>query len=119
MDDPAGAAERARAGLSGAFPRVGPNRALFAMKMKFSALILLALPVVPALAAKEEAADPNQPVSFYKHVRPIFEAHCHGCHQPAKAKGDYVMTDFAKLLAGSTARRRWSPGSQTTATCSR
>ncbi|MFN0129709.1 MAG: DUF1549 domain-containing protein [Verrucomicrobiales bacterium] len=40
-------------------------------------------------------------VSYYRDIRPIFEAHCHGCHQPAKAKGDYVMTDFAKLLAGA------------------
>lgn len=41
------------------------------------------------------------PVSYYREVRPIFEAQCQGCHQPAKAKGDYVMTDFAKLLAGA------------------
>lgn len=80
------------------------------MKMKFSALILLALPAVPALAAKEEAADPNQPVSFYKHVRPILQANCTGCHQPAKAKGDYVMTDFAKLLAGGEEGSAIVPG---------
>jgi WD40 repeat protein/mono/diheme cytochrome c family protein len=56
----------------------------------------------PALAtAKEEAAkDPNAPVSFYKEIRPILQANCTGCHQPAKAKGDYIMTDFAKLLVG-------------------
>ncbi len=40
------------------------------------------------------------PVSYYKDIRPIFQAHCQGCHQPAKAKGEYIMTDFAKLLAG-------------------
>ncbi len=80
------------------------------MKMKFSALILLALPAVPALAAKEEAVDPNQPVSFYKHVRPILQANCTGCHQPAKAKGDYVMTDFAKLLAGGEEGNAVVPG---------
>ena len=44
--------------------------------------------------------DPNAPVSYFRKVRPIFQAHCQGCHQPAKARGGYVMTDFAKLLAG-------------------
>jgi WD40 repeat protein len=39
-------------------------------------------------------------VSFYKQIRPIFQGQCHGCHQPAKAKGDYIMTDFAALLKG-------------------
>src|SRR5260221_14513451 len=49
---------------------------------------------------KEEVEDPNAPVSYYKKIRPILQAQCQGCHQPAKAKGGYVMTDFAKLLAG-------------------
>src|SRR5688572_24620288 len=47
------------------------------------------------------AADGSQeskPVSFYKEIRPIFQANCQGCHQPAKAKGDYIMTEFEKLL---------------------
>ncbi|MCB1230400.1 MAG: DUF1549 domain-containing protein [Verrucomicrobiae bacterium] len=39
-------------------------------------------------------------VSYYEHVRPVFQAKCQGCHQPAKAKGDYIMTDVAKLIAG-------------------
>lgn len=40
------------------------------------------------------------PVSYWKDVRPIFQAHCHGCHQPAKASGQYVMTEFEKMVAG-------------------
>ena len=51
-----------------------------------------------AWAQEDEAA--NKPVSFYKDVRPLFQANCNGCHQPAKAKGKYVMTDFAALLKG-------------------
>jgi WD40 repeat protein/mono/diheme cytochrome c family protein len=48
------------------------------------------------------ADDPAAPasISYYKQIRPVFQAHCQGCHQPAKASGKYVMTDFAKLLAG-------------------
>ncbi len=39
-------------------------------------------------------------VSYYSQIRPIFQAQCHGCHQPAKSRGGYVMTDFAPLLKG-------------------
>ena len=63
------------------------------------ASLLLACVLVPAVSA----ADPVKPVdavSYYKQVRPILQAHCQGCHQPAKARGDYVMTTFDKLLAG-------------------
>ena len=45
-------------------------------------------------------AEPEAAVSFYKKIRPIFQAKCHGCHQPAKAKGDFVMTSYAALLQG-------------------
>jgi WD40 repeat protein len=37
-------------------------------------------------------------VSYWKQVRPVFQANCQGCHQPAKDKGGYVMTEFARLL---------------------
>jgi len=45
-------------------------------------------------------------VSFYEDIRPIFQAHCQGCHQPAKDKGGYVMTDFANLLAGGESEKK-------------
>ena len=51
-------------------------------------------------APKKKEAPLTGPVSYYKHIRPILQANCQGCHQPAKAKGGYVMTDFARLLAG-------------------
>ncbi|MCA1964162.1 MAG: DUF1549 domain-containing protein, partial [Prosthecobacter sp.] len=60
--------------------------------------------------AKEEPVDASKPVSFYKQIRPILQANCTGCHQPAKAKGDYVMTDFAKLLAGGEEGAAIVPG---------
>ncbi|MBD3675297.1 MAG: DUF1549 domain-containing protein, partial [Planctomycetaceae bacterium] len=58
-----------------------------------------------AFAGTSFAEEETQPqsengISFYNQVRPIFQANCHGCHQPAKPLGDYVMTDFKKLLAG-------------------
>ncbi len=58
-------------------------------------------------AASSRAADnpgteskPAGKVSYYHEIRPLLQANCQGCHQPAKAKGGYVMTDFNKLLAG-------------------
>lgn len=48
--------------------------------------------------AESKAAAAAEKVSFYTQVRPIFQVHCVGCHQPAKAKGGYVMTDFKRLI---------------------
>jgi WD40 repeat protein len=48
-------------------------------------------------AGKKENKVPDK-VSYYHDVRPIFQQHCQGCHQPARAQGGYVMTDFAELL---------------------
>ena len=48
-------------------------------------------------SADDAAADK---VSFYKQIRPIFQAQCQGCHQPAKAQGGFVMTSFDRLLSG-------------------
>ncbi len=47
-----------------------------------------------------EPADGTKPVSYFNQIRPILQANCQGCHQPAKAKGGYVMTDFAGLFKG-------------------
>ncbi len=55
---------------------------------------LLSLMGLLSLTASAES------VSYYKQIRPLFQAHCHGCHQPAKDKGGYVMTTHARLLEG-------------------
>ena len=48
----------------------------------------------PPLAAAPAKA------SYYRDIRPLLQADCQGCHQPAKAKGGYAMRDFKRLLAG-------------------
>ena len=48
----------------------------------------------------DDTSQAENQVSYYKQIRPIFQAHCQGCHQPAKSGGDYVMTSFARLLKG-------------------
>ncbi len=61
-----------------------------------SLLMTLCFSVTVAVAADAESG----PVSYYRQIRPIFQAQCWGCHQPAQAKGGYVMTEFEALLKG-------------------
>jgi len=49
-----------------------------------------------AAAAQEEASP--EPISYFRQIRPLFQEHCHGCHQPAKQSGGYVMTEFDRLI---------------------
>ena len=53
-----------------------------------------------AVSADEKPAGVLPDVSFYKDIRPILQANCQGCHQPAKARssGDYVMTSYDLLV---------------------
>src|SRR5262249_23805017 len=65
------------------------------------AVLALFLLSVPSFAAAQTAKDKDkepETVSYYKDVRPIFQQHCQGCHQPAKAGGGYVMSGFADLF---------------------
>ena len=39
-------------------------------------------------------------ISYYEHVRPILQVKCQGCHQPARSKSGYVITEVASLIAG-------------------
>ena len=70
-----------------------------ARRLLFASLMLVL--GVPSLGAGgkdgKDAKEPDQ-VSYYKDVRPIFQLHCQGCHQPAKAQGGFVMTGFAELF---------------------
>ncbi len=67
----------------------------------FASLVLGSLVAgSPATLAADAPAGATAAISYYKQIRPIFQANCQGCHQPAKASGKYVMTDFVKLLAG-------------------
>ncbi|MEM6364531.1 MAG: DUF1549 domain-containing protein, partial [Planctomycetota bacterium] len=46
----------------------------------------------------EQGEDPS--ISFHRDIKPIFRAHCVGCHQNAKMLGEYLMTDFSMLISG-------------------
>ena len=70
-------------------------------------------------AADAPAAKPPGTVSYFRDVRPIFQVHCQGCHQPAKAMGEYVMTNRRgpAQRGRKRASRRSCPASPTRATC--
>ncbi len=64
-----------------------------------STLFLFSIHAIHAEKKKETPAKPKL-VSYHAQIKPIFQAHCQGCHQPAKPQGEYVMTEFSALLKG-------------------
>ncbi len=50
---------------------------------------------------EKKKIEPAAP-SFYRDVRPLLVQNCQGCHQPAKAMGDCILTSYATLFAKGT-----------------
>ena len=61
-------------------------------------LLGLCWPLLPGPAQTKKDDKEPEVVSYYKHVRPLFQQHCQGCHQPAKAEGSYLMTSYEELF---------------------
>ena len=68
--------------------------------LRFGMPLVCFLAVATALAGEKPPTAPPEKISFYRQIRPILQANCAGCHQSAKASGDYRMTTFATLLRG-------------------
>jgi WD40 repeat protein/mono/diheme cytochrome c family protein len=68
------------------------------MPVSCRCFVVAALFAVSVNAADKPAA--VEKISYFKQIRPIFQANCQGCHQPAKSRGDYVMTSFKTMLEG-------------------
>lgn len=83
--------------------------------MAVSRILLALLVAAPtAILAEEPSADSSSQVSYYRDIRPIVQANCQGCHQPAKRGGDYSMIDHAHLLAsGESGSEAIVPGKPT------
>ena len=77
----------------------GPIRPL--SRLAVVAVAVVALAVTPASADEAEPVESTggAAISYQRQVAPIFRSKCNGCHQPAAAKGDYIMTSFDALLA--------------------
>ncbi len=59
--------------------------------------------IANSLSGEEQQTDQTdiaQSISYFTQIRPILQASCQGCHQPAKSQGDYVMTSFDAMVAG-------------------
>ncbi|MDF1752462.1 MAG: DUF1549 domain-containing protein [Verrucomicrobiales bacterium] len=73
--------------------------------------LLLSLLFITEFNHGAEKVEPlPETVSYYQHVRPVLQANCQGCHQPAKNKADYVMTDIPALIAGGESGAAVVPG---------
>jgi mono/diheme cytochrome c family protein len=59
----------------------------------------LALVLTVTFAGFAPAEEPAK-VSYFRDIRPIFQEHCQGCHQPAKPMGGLVMTSYEGLKKG-------------------
>ncbi|MCX7430859.1 MAG: hypothetical protein NTY17_07645, partial [Planctomycetia bacterium] len=60
------------------------------------AVLALLIPAFEPLEATAAEATPPA-VSYHRQIRPILQANCQGCHQPAKPEGGFVMTDVALM----------------------
>jgi WD40 repeat protein len=81
------------------------------MTVRHSSYLLITLFSFIATFTTSTAFALENPVSFAKEIQPILKAKCQGCHQPAKAQGGYVLTDFSKLLlAGESGTIAVVPG---------
>ena len=72
---------------------IGAVAALVAIAVVSCSLARADEPKKASPAGKANAVK-EQKVSYDKQIRPILQAQCQGCHQPAKAGGGYVMTSF-------------------------
>ena len=72
----------------------------FLLALVFCSMGLFTLP--SSMAAAEEAGkkDSNEPVSYFKQIRPVLQRQCQGCHQPATKQADLMLTSYESFKAG-------------------
>ncbi len=74
-------------------------RRLFLAFGFMAAVVVLATATATAAEPQAKAAA-DAKFSFFRDIRPIFQEHCQGCHQPAKRGGNYVITGYKELIKG-------------------
>ncbi|QDT97595.1 DUF1549 domain-containing protein [Gimesia aquarii] len=70
---------------------------------KFLSFAITTITLCTYFASSTFAANPSEvkgKISFYQQIRPILQAHCAGCHHPRNPEGEYVITEFSRLLKG-------------------
>ena len=64
-------------------------------------LLLITVSVPLAFVLSDEPSAPAAaPISYYKQIRPIFQANCQGCHQPNSKSGDLDLTSYGAFQQG-------------------
>jgi mono/diheme cytochrome c family protein len=53
---------------------------------------------------------PEEPVSYFRQVRPILQRQCQGCHQPASKQGELLLTSFETFKKGGRSGPAFVPG---------
>lgn len=69
----------------------------------------LGIPGVVAMTAASTLAAPAA-VNFNDHLLPVLQAHCLGCHNADKKKGDLDLSSFSSLMAGGGSGTIVKPG---------
>jgi WD40 repeat protein len=64
------------------------------------ALCFLTVSAFSRSFAADDAKPADEHVSYYRHVRPILQRHCSGCHQPAKQGGKLQVISFEQFQKG-------------------
>ncbi len=86
-------------GVSASSCRVSPGGFLWDELPRAVGVAVVILGSVFGFPADLSAAESPAPVSYHRQIRPIFQAHCQGCHQPAKPEGGFVMTEVSRMFA--------------------
>lgn len=92
--------------LTAHWERCGLQRSVATLLFGLLTLVPSANPAVVSAAEGDK-----REISFYKDIRPLLQANCQGCHQPAKAEGSYVLTSAEQMFkAGDSGRPAIVPG---------
>ena len=80
----------------------GPCPAFIRSGLLIACLLAISViwPAAGRAADKKSEPAAGEAISYFRQVRPIFQTHCQGCHQPAKPMGELVMTHFEGMLKG-------------------
>lgn len=65
-----------------------------------ASLKVLAIIGLSALGAQAGGAQQESSVTFQDHILPIFSAHCLGCHNADKKKGDLDLSSYSAAMSG-------------------
>lgn len=80
------------------------------MTFKLLVAVLLTFLSAMPLSAAEDVKPVQERVSYYRHVRPILQRHCSGCHQPAKQGGMLQLISYELFQKGGENGASFVPG---------